>query len=390
MSSVADRCSAYLKRWARAAYDARVPLLIFAGVRVWLLLWGAFVTLNMSQPALDPDWFGLQPQTSGALGLLVWPWVRWDGVWYLRIVTAGYSAADGSVAFFPLFPGLAAATWSVIGGDPALSAMLVSNLACAAALVALYKLTRFELGEETARRTVLYQAVFPTAFFLLAPYTESLFLLWAVLSAYQARKGRWWWAGVAAYLAALTRVVGVLLVVPLAYEMWRQNRTTRGMLRWRTLSLCLAPMGLATYSAYLWIGWGDPLLWLNSHQAWARTLSWPWETLSAIWHNAFRFYHGPTDVLFFVLAIWLTVGVLRRLPLMYGLYMVVSLALPLINPSHERPLLSMPRFLLVLYPGFIYLGVIGRRQRWHRVVLYSFLPALMLLSWVFINWIFVG
>ena len=43
-----------------------------------------------------------------------------------------------------------------------------------------HALTRLELGAEAARRTVLFGAFFPTAFFLLAPYTEPLFLLLSI------------------------------------------------------------------------------------------------------------------------------------------------------------------------------------------------------------------
>ena len=81
----------------------------------------------------------------------------------------------------------------------------------------MYALTRNEFSEEIARRAVLYAAVFPTAFFFLAPYSESLFLLLVLLSFWSARRGRWAMAGATGALAALTRNLGVL-VVPLDLE----------------------------------------------------------------------------------------------------------------------------------------------------------------------------
>jgi hypothetical protein len=44
------------------------------------------------------------------------------------------------------------------------------------------------------------------------------------------------------------------------------------------------------------------------------------------------------------------VGVLRRLPLAYGVYVVAALAMPLSYPVSSQPLMSLPRFLVVLFP----------------------------------------
>ena len=45
-----------------------------------------------------------------------------------------------------------------------------------------------------------------------------------------------------------------------------------------------------------------------------------------------------------------TAGVLRRLPAAYGVYVLAALALPLSYPVTAQPLMSLPRFLLVLFP----------------------------------------
>jgi Gpi18-like mannosyltransferase len=114
--------------------------------------------------------------------------------------------------------------------------MVVSSLACFVAFVYLLKLVSLEFGEESAKRTLLYLAVYPMSFFLLAVYTESLFLAFTVAAFYHARRGQWTFAGAAAFLAALTRVNGILLVLPIAYEAWQQ---TGGNLRsLRSLSPC--------------------------------------------------------------------------------------------------------------------------------------------------------
>ena len=70
-------------------------------------------------------------------------------------------------------------------------------------------------NRETARRTVLYVAVFPFAFFFTQVYTESLFLLTSVSAVTAAVVSRWGWAGFFGGLAALTRPNGILIAIPL-------------------------------------------------------------------------------------------------------------------------------------------------------------------------------
>ena len=53
---------------------------------------------------------------------------------------------------------------------------------------------------------------------------------------------------------------------------------------------------------------------------------------------------------FLILAVPAVVGVLRMLPLAYGIYVLVALALPLSYPVTAQPLMSLPRFLVVLFP----------------------------------------
>ena len=50
------------------------------------------------------------------------------------------------------------------------------------------------------------------------------------------------------------------------------------------------------------------------------------------------------------------VGVLRMLPLAYGVYVLAALALPLSYPVTAQPLMSLPRFLVVLFPLSIWLA----------------------------------
>ncbi|HLB76490.1 MAG TPA: mannosyltransferase family protein, partial [Candidatus Dormibacteraeota bacterium] len=180
-------------------------------------------------PVSVPGW-AARPITPGWHNLFT-AWERQDALWFLRIATKGYSKTDSSAAFFPFYPILIRGVSFLLGGHPFAASLLVSNFSFLGLLLVLFALTRSELSEEVARRAVLYAAVFPTALFFLAPYSESLFLLLVLLSFWAARRGRWEMAGAAGFLAALTRNLGVVLVLPLGIEAVHQALAA-GVRRW--------------------------------------------------------------------------------------------------------------------------------------------------------------
>ena len=79
----------------------------------------------------------------------------------------------------------------------------------------LERLAEERLGGDGARRAVLYLALFPTALFLQAVYSESLFLFLCLGAFVLAERGRIAWAGVVVGLALLTRPTAIALVPPL-------------------------------------------------------------------------------------------------------------------------------------------------------------------------------
>ena len=138
--------------------------------------------------------------------------------------------------------------------------LIVANVACIALFAYLYALVEREWGEALARRTVVYLAIFPTAFFLLAAYSESLFLLCAVAAIYHARSGQschWQWvvACLWAFWAPLARLPGIVLVVPLSVEFalqgWRRRTSERPVAWWELWPLLLPVLGGWVYPLYV-------------------------------------------------------------------------------------------------------------------------------------------
>ena len=191
----------------------RIGLFVLALVATALLpvhrVYSANVTPPVPGPVSVPGWPA--HETTPGLHNLVTAWERFDGLWFLRIATKGYVSGDGSAAFFPMYPLAIRAVSFLVGGHPLAASLIVSNLAFLGALIVLYFLTSSELSKSAARKAVLYLSVFPTSFFFLAPYSESLFLLLSVGSFWAARRRKWPLAGALGALAAATRSLGILI-----------------------------------------------------------------------------------------------------------------------------------------------------------------------------------
>lgn len=386
-------------------------------------------------------WFGLAPGNetfdpigltrpfSGFGDLLVAPAARWDAVWYLSIAEDGYrdSVDHAKAAFYPLYPLLS----DIVGwpfGSALIGGLLVSLASFFGALVLLHKLAELELGRRDARTTVLLVAFFPTAFFFSAVYAESLFLLLSVATVLAARRGRWMWVGVAGALAVLTRNSGVLLLVPALLMFLYGPRADRepepGRARWRPrhpltpqlLWLGLIPLALAGYLVYIGSVLGDPFAPFAAQELWGRQLvplGGIWEGARAAWLGLRQLVHGSTTPVYFgeaggdpfanagqnlmlfgflVFALLALAGALRRLPLAYGAYAGVALLLSLSYPVSAQPLMSLPRFVLVLFPLQMWLarwlGERGDRDTERAIAVSAVLLGLMTAQ--FARWGFVA
>ncbi|MEX0985420.1 MAG: mannosyltransferase family protein [Actinomycetota bacterium] len=332
-------------------------------------------------PALEPGWHMLFTATE-----------RQDGLWFLRLGTQGYSGDDASAAFFPLYPVLVrTVSWLPLVG-PLGAALLVSNVSFFAALLVLHALTRRELGARAAPRALRFVALFPTAFFFLAPYSESLFLLLSVSAFWFARRERWALAGAAAAAAALTRSVGAVLILALAVEAVRQWRGEGRAPLPRLAGAAAAAAGPLLYLGWWQVRFGDFWAPLDAQRAWRP--DGPAEPIGVLVDAVRLAWEHQTwwliDLAVVAMAIAGIVLVARRIPLTYTVYAAASLLLPLLFPLNGRPLMSMPRFVAVLFPaawGFARLA--ERRPRAGDAILLGAAAGYGILVTLFVNWLYI-
>ncbi len=366
---------------ARFNQTVREVLIDFAATRAAIIVIAELAAVIIGQRA------GTHVQESSHALLAVWG--RWDAVHYLDIATQGYQGTD--MAFFPLFPALIRVLGS-LAGNHLVAGLLISNASFFFGLLYLYKLLEHEYDRAVARRAIFYVSIFPTSVYFTAVYTESLFFMLTVASFYYMRGRSWWLAGIVGFLAALTRVEGVLLAVPFAIEWWSQNRTRSPKAFLDLFAGLLIPLGLAVYMAYLWVLRADPLYFSHVQIHWNRHLAPPWVS---ILNAAGKVLHGPgplvvanqsLEIAFTLLMIAVLIAGWHALRPSYIAYMALSILVPMSTSN----LMSMPRFALVLFPMFAILARWGERPWANNVILAFSLPLLGLFTVLFADWYWVA
>ena len=365
---------------AVSAWDGQTHVLPAAaialayGVSRGLVVLAAIVaeTLVSRNPLLAP----------GSAGPIVTSLTGWDGWWYLGIARNGYHAAPISgqyhdYAFFPLYPALVRVLSLATPAFDGLVAVLLSNVLFLVALWLLYRLTADVLDEERALWSCVILALFPFSWVFSMAYGESLFLALSLGSLLGAERGRAGWAVVLAALAGLTRLPGVLLIVPVALILWRRLEDRRA-LAW----LVLVPLGAALFAAYVGSLAGSAGAAEAAQNAWGRTGI----GAAAAGGQSLGANLDPMLITFLLtlLAYVFLLVYLRpdRIPLAYALIPVLTLASVLASGNLQ----SIGRLGMVAFPFEWVLA--GRRSRWFRigwpVVSAALLTALSVL--IFAGW----
>jgi Mannosyltransferase (PIG-V) len=380
-----------------------LDIYLWSRIAIWV---GAIFAFFFFEPNRHPQADRWDTQRLHELGYVTDIWARWDSDYFLRIAEDGYDQA--SAAFHPLYPALVAVLGRVFFGHYVLAGVVISLAATLGAFVLLHRLAEARLGEDGARRAVLYLAVFPMALFLQAVYSEALFLFLALLAFFLAERGRYPAAGIVAGLAVLTRAAGIALLPALAVLAWRERERLKAL-----GGLALAVPVAAVYPLVLWQQLDDPFAFTDAQDRWHRHFS-AAGPFGGIWDGLvdgregieqFVVGHG-TEVpgvspmhaaaenvqalVFLVLFIVLTIVAWRRFGTAYGLFAAVSLAIPLSYPSSRWPLLSLPRFGLVIFPIFLALAALttGRPRVHNAVVACSALfLGIAVVQWAVWQWV---
>jgi hypothetical protein len=242
-ASVRLRALALELRWPLAVYGAsRVLIMLTAVIETFFRKWSLWGMLS-----------------------------NWDGQWYLQVLVPGYpshvSHVQTPLGFFPLYPALMWLPTHLVMLHPTweryeLSGLLVSLITGASATVLVGRLAAGWWGEQAGRRTVLFFCFFPGAVVFSMVYTEGLLLTLVAGCLLAMQQRRWLIAGVLAAFSTAVGPIAIALipacaaaaVIELSRHGWRDPKARRAL-----ITPLMAPLGLLSFGAYLWIHTGTPL-----------------------------------------------------------------------------------------------------------------------------------
>ncbi len=306
--------------------------------------------------------------------------IRWDGANFLLIAEHGYQAhgeLQFDIVYLPVYPYTVMAL-NVIIHSYLITALAVSAAAALVAGVLIQRLVAVDGGDDAeASRALWYMTLFPTAYFLAMPYSEAMFLMFVLASFLAVRTEHWGWAGIMGAFATATRIQGLAILPGLAVEALVRHGTKAPF---KSYGLALAPLGFVVYLAINWIVTGDPLRFVEiERDHWSQHQIWPWEFLRDTIDSVRLLKPGFNRAAIYELRLVFVVGAAtlmllgsRRLPLSYQAMGWATIVMMMMSSWQ----LSMPRYMLSVFPLFLVMASYGRNPLVHQVIM-STMPFLM-------------
>lgn len=280
----------------------------------------------------------------------LWSWANFDGEHYLSIAKIGYS--NGEQAFFPFYPILIKYL-----GNNVWSGILISNIAFLIALIGLYKLVKLDHSEKIAATTIFLLLIFPSSFYFGAVYTESLFLMLTVWMFYCFRKQKYLFGIVAGSLSSLTRVIGLI------------------------------PVGVVGYMWYSKSKWNDYLAFFHAAKNFGEQRSDHLILLPQVFYRYvvkiipnLTWSYFPVvfttllELAVALLFLYLIIISFKKIKIEYWLFLVFGYIAPTLSGSFS----SLPRYVVVLFPAFIFMAT--KLEKTNIYVKYTIYSCLVILS----------
>ncbi|OGD93203.1 hypothetical protein A2697_01485 [Candidatus Curtissbacteria bacterium RIFCSPHIGHO2_01_FULL_41_44] len=296
-------------------------------------------------------------------------WAQWDGGHYFGIAESGYLLFS-DYAFFPLFPFLVRVV-NLLLGNLILSGLIVSNIAFLIFLLIFFKVIKEKYSPKVAQLTIGTFLVFPTTFFAVAFYSESLFLLLCALTFLLLSRKKFLFAAIATSLASLTRSPGVILIISIFYSYFATIHFKPRLIDKRFLYILVAPFGFIFYGLYLFFKVNDPFKFLTIQSSWERSVIDPITTfVSYIWVIATGQQRPINDYFDLALTLlFLAILILgrRKIPSSWWIFSMAVILLP----ASFGTLTSMPRYLLSSLGSFVIIAQYLKERPRLRIVLWS-------------------
>jgi Gpi18-like mannosyltransferase len=383
-------------RW-RTYKPYAASLLIFLGSRLLVLL-AIIYAANFVPANQGSGYWNLDSPLRYLL--------RYDSGWYLRIAVQGYSyngdnSIEQPVVFYPLYPLVGRFVSKLFGIEPYVGLLIVSNLSILIAIPLALKLIKDDYGTRTALYAIALLSFFPTSLFFSAGYTESLTFLLIVGFFLFLKRDRFVLAATCAGLATGTRPTGIVLLLPLLWELWRRfSREPKLLAVYSLLCATMATSGLWLYTIYLWVAFRSPLAFVTAERAWSQTGEYSQSSYPVQLLICFRFlssllrtgiYPITLDPWFFFLFLLLVVFFRKRVPVAYSLFAAGAILLPYLALGGVLKMRSFTRYVMLAFPVFVIIGDQLKGRLWLLLgIVIIFAALLFSYTALFAQWYWAG
>lgn len=341
------------------------PLAVFAsiGVLVWTAIW--FGNNHLAHDPFFPVRHGIGDVWFGGFA-------RWDAEWYRTIAREGYVYFPGvqsSVAFWPTYPVvIRLLSWAF--PTIYITGTVVTVFSSAVVVVVLRKWAKLFVSPAVAFTAVALLCVFPFSWYLYGVvYSDALFIATAIGAFYLVERDRYFWAGLVGILATAGRPAGLVVALALVLRVVERRNLASGAVGVRQLfnprgltradaPIFLSWLGVGGWCAFLWVKFGDPLLFvtIEASKGWdqgAGPSTWlKFRLLEELQHHPFAWStmshvaHG----LVVIGALFLVPRVKHRFGWAYTVYVLGLIALPLLG---TKDFFGGGRYLLGAFPCIV-------------------------------------
>ncbi|MBP7119527.1 hypothetical protein KBA63_05610 [Candidatus Woesebacteria bacterium] len=327
---------------------------------------------------------------------LFWGFSNFDGEHYVSIAQNGYAPLQHF--FFPVYPLLIRIISTVLGHSLFLynlSGILVSFVSTAIFLIGLVQLLKIDYSDKVTELTILLLVLSPASFFFFMVYTESLFLSLTVWCLYFSRRRLFLPAVILASIASATKVIGFSLGVAILFEILAPSWPMKNVFEVvkknikELLLVLFSTTGLFVYMAFLQKETGDALVFLHKISVFGDQRS---STLIFLPQVFYRYVfkiipnltnYWPTTFTtlleFAVAVLFLLICIFsfRTLRKSHWIYLVIGFLIPTLAGSFS----SLPRYVIVLFPAFLYLAtLLENKKKAYTYIVFAIFGLLQIIS----------
>ena len=256
------------------------------------------------------------------------------------------------------------------------------------------------VGARAAWIGLVLLLVYPYSLYLYgAVYSDALFLAAAIGAFALLERGHPVWSGLVGVVALAGRPVGIALLLGLivrALELQQLPTVDADQKRTRTAGagVLISVAGLVGWCGYLWVRFGDPLVFAASEGAWHQEPG-PRTWFKLMFFGDLTRIDTPGRMIVYlahpivtVVALGLVPLVWRRLGRGYGVYTAVVLLIPAISTANFW---SMGRYALAAFPCFAVAGLLlTDRTLVRRTVIVTSGGALLVLASLYARGVYVA